>query len=63
MRKKLCQWCGKEPAAVPINRDGGRFMRQICSTCHSQRLKGDMAGILLHEAKRRRDADQGGTKG
>ena len=20
MRKKRCQWCGKEPAAVPINR-------------------------------------------
>lgn len=53
MSKKMCVWCGKNEAAVPINRGIGRFKKQICTHCHAERLKEDILHILEVEKKKR----------
>jgi hypothetical protein len=55
----LCRICGEEPATVPDRDTGGR-RNEICSTCHAERLKGDMRHILAVEAKRRREREKEG---
>ena len=51
----LCIICRKRKAELPDrNYQGiGRPIKKICKECHSERLKGDLVGILETERKRR----------
>jgi len=52
---KMCKWCKKHPAVVPINRGTGRFIKQICKYCHANRLKGDLVQIIKSEKEKSED--------
>jgi hypothetical protein len=56
---KLCIWCGVGEAAVPANRSSMKFRREICSTCHARRLRGDLIQVLIAEAKKYREIKHG----
>ena len=56
-KAKLCIWCHKNPASVPADRNALRFVKQICSECHSHRLVGDLQVIMALDAKKRADAN------
>lgn len=47
---KMCELCGKEPAAVPDRERMGRPINRICSRCHGQRLRGDLSRIVRQVA-------------
>ena len=58
---RLCERCGKRPAAVPDPERMGRPIRRICSECHAGGLR---AGFLLslslqQEERRRREHEKG----
>ena len=50
-----CVVCGERPATVPDRNEGGigRQRLKVCSKCHADRLKRDLAGVLAAEQKRR----------
>ncbi len=59
MTKKMCEICGKNPAAVPDRERMGRPINRVCSSCHSLRLVGDMKQILeLRDKKMEQGNDQ-----
>lgn len=61
-KSKLCKWCGNYPAVVPIKRYGiGRFKREICANCHSDRLREDLK--ILNEVLRRNEQVRQSSKG
>lgn len=55
MTKKMCEICGKNPAAVPDRERMGRLIKRVCSSCHSLRLAGDMKKILELRNKKQED--------
>ncbi len=50
----MCIRCGKNPAEVPDRRafTGGRFMKQVCSACHSGLLRKDLLDISRKESEK-----------
>ena len=54
MRKqKMCEICGKNPAAVPDRDRMGRPIKRICLECQRIRLAGDFARIMeIRKARR-----------
>lgn len=55
MAKKLCELCHKNYATLPDRERGGSPVKRICSDCHAERLRGDMACILNASRKRQHD--------
>ena len=46
---RLCERCGKRPAAVPDRERMGRPILRICAECHRGALALDVvAGLLFH---------------
>jgi hypothetical protein len=43
---KLCVICKKHPATVPDRSLGGRPIKRLCRSCHTDRLCGDLERIL-----------------
>lgn len=39
---KLCEVCHKRPATVPDRNRTGRLINRVCSSCHRDRLAGDL---------------------
>ena len=56
MKIKKCYLCLLRPATLPDrNRNNGiKFIKQICSECHAERLQGDMINIvrLAHDKEK-----------
>lgn len=53
---KMCEICGKNPATVPDRERMGRLINRVCGSCHSARLRGDMAYIMECHKKRQQEA-------
>jgi hypothetical protein len=52
---KLCKICGKNPATVPDRDRMGSLTKQVCSSCHSLRLIGDLDAIMALRAAQKRE--------
>ncbi len=53
---KLCMYCLKRPAKVPDrNNYYGKFVKKVCSECHSALLRGDLIEILHKENTKPKD--------
>jgi len=48
---RICERCGKRPAAVPDRERMGRPILRICAECHRGALAVDVVGLLLHHAR------------
>lgn len=59
---RLCEHCGKRPAAVPDRERMGRPIKRVCLECHRGALSLDVvAGLLFHAregVRRHREAQE-----
>lgn len=52
-KKKLCEICGVDPAAVPDRDKPWSPSKRVCLSCHSARLRGDLDHILTVRLRRK----------
>ncbi len=53
MKVKLCKLCYERPAEVPDrNTYHGKFVKEVCKECHSNRLRGDFINVIKNHYKR-----------
>lgn len=50
---KKCELCRQNPAELPDRKRMGRPIKRICRSCHSDRLRGDLAALLKRRKKER----------